>query len=415
MARSRDGLPGRRRAVERAKETWSDETRSDHPEPAPVVRPEIRDSWSRSRAHLHDEPTQAPLADESETAAYFADSPLHDAVGRIESELRSAADDGDLVVAVTDPQTRILWTYGGRVMRRRAESVNFAPGGRWDEGSVGTNALDLALRMDRATTVFSAEHYAPIVHSWVCWAAPVHDPATGEQLGVLDLSTTWDRAHPVGAAAAQALARLLERELPHRGGIGAALPSAPGAPGLHLRLLGAVEGWLDGTRLLLTRRQGEILALLALAPDGMNLERLHASLYGEERVSPGTLKAEVSHLRQALGGRLLSRPYRLDLPVSSDVERVRAALARGDVAAAVAAYGGDLVPGTNSPRLAETAEYLAVAVREALLGDPRPEAVVRYAEIAPYDTEVVERALSALGERPHPARAELAARLAAGD
>ena len=30
--------------------------------------------------------------------------------------------------------------------------------------------------------------------------------ATGVQLGVLDLSTTWDRAHPVGAAAAQALA-----------------------------------------------------------------------------------------------------------------------------------------------------------------------------------------------------------------
>ena len=50
------------------------------------------------------------------------------------------------MLAVTDPQTRILWTYGGRVMRRKAESVNFVPGGRWDDQSVGTNALDLANR-----------------------------------------------------------------------------------------------------------------------------------------------------------------------------------------------------------------------------------------------------------------------------
>lgn len=193
------------------------------------------------------------------------------------------------------------------------------------------------------------------------------------------------------------------------------VPAAPSAAGvgLHLRLLGAVEGWLDGTRLLLTRRQSEILALLAITPEGMSLEQLHASLYGDEPVSTGTLKAEVSHLRQALGGRLLSRPYRLDLPVSSDVTTVREALARGDLGAAVGAYGGDLVPGTNSPLLTETAEYLAVAVREALLADPRPEVVARYADTAPYDTEVVERALTALGDRPHPARAALVARLAA--
>ena len=29
-------------------------------------------------------------------------------------------------------------------MRREAETVNFVPGGRWDEASVGTNALAIA-------------------------------------------------------------------------------------------------------------------------------------------------------------------------------------------------------------------------------------------------------------------------------
>jgi hypothetical protein len=38
---------------------------------------------------------------------------------------------------------------------------------------------------------------------------------------------------------------------------------------------------------------------------------------------------------------------------------------------------------------------------------------VRYTELAPYDTEVMEAALAALGERRHPVRALLKGRLAA--
>ena len=116
------------------------------------------------------------MDDESEARAFWHDSPLQRAVVGVEAELRRTAEDGDLVLAVTDPQTRILWTYGGRVMRRKAESVNFVAAARWDDESVGTNALDLANRLGRPAMVFSAEHYAPIVHNWVCWAAPVHDP-----------------------------------------------------------------------------------------------------------------------------------------------------------------------------------------------------------------------------------------------
>lgn len=402
MPRS-SGLTGRRRAAERAWESWVGRSEGATP---PAVRPEILDSWRRSDSALTPALTSAPMADETETSAYLAGSPLGRAVHDLADDLRAVADDGDLVVAVTDPQTRILWTYGGRVMRRRAESVNFVAGGRWDEASVGTNALNLALRTDATATVFSAEHYAAVVHSWVCWAAPLHDPVTGAQLGVLDLSTTWDRAHPLGATTAQALARLVESRL----GAGTA-PSGDGVtgagPGLHLRLLGRVEGWLDGSRLLLTRRQGEILALLLTHPDGLSLEQLHAALYGDRPVSPGTLKAEVSHLRSALGGRLASRPYRLDLPVTSDLGMVREALRRSDIRAAVEAYGGDLVPGTDSPGLTETADFLAVALREALLADPDPFAVVRYAEAVPYDTDVLDAALHRLGGAPHPLRAEL--------
>ncbi|QDH11114.1 transcriptional regulator [Nocardioides dongxiaopingii] len=381
---------------------------------APLVRPEILTSWARSGAAIDSELTAAPLADESETAAIWRDSPLQVAVERVEEELRRTAQDGDLVLAVTDADTRILWTYGGRVMRRKAETVNFVPGGRWDDESIGTNALDLANRTDAPSMVFSAEHYASIVHNWVCWAAPVHDPVSGRQLGVLDLSTTWDRTHPIGLATARVMARLIETALPHS----SHHPSAralddTGDPGLVLTLLGTAEVRLDGQRLLLNRRQTEVLALLALHPGGLSLEQLHALVYGDQAVTFSTLKAEVSHLRAALGGQLSSRPYKLLMPIDTDVDHVLGLLRRGRVAEAVECYGGDLLPGTNSPALAELGEYVAVAVREALLAEPDPDAVLTYAERSPYDTAVVEHCLAVLGESAHRAKPLLKARLAA--
>jgi len=187
----------------------------------------------------------------------------------------------------------------------------------------------------------------------------------------------------------------------------------PPVDGLDLTLLGAAEAHLDGSRLLLNRRQTEILALLALNPAGLSLERLHALLYGDQAITFSTLKAEVSHLRSALYGQLASRPYRLTMPLHIDVNEVLRLLRGGQVRAAVAAYGGDLMPGTESPALVELADYVAVALREALLADPQPQAVARYTALAPYDTEVIEVCLAVMGDRPHPARALLKGRLAA--
>ena len=373
----------------------------------PRGRPEILSSWARSEAATAPDVAEAPLADESETASIWRDSPLQRAVETVESELRRTAEDGDLVIAVTDADTRILWTYGGRVMRRKAESVNFVAGGRWDDESVGTNALDLANRLAEPSMVFSAEHYASIVHNWVCWAAPVLDPTTGAQLGVIDLSTTWDRTHPIGLATARVMARLIESAMPTSAYHSSTLAEETSEPGLVMTLLGTAETWLDGQRLLLNRRQTEVLALLALHPEGLSLEQLHAMVYGDQAITFSTLKAEVSHLRHALGGQLSSRPYRLMMPVATDVEEVLSLLRRRQVGAAVDAYGGDLLPGTNSPALAEMAEYVAVA-------DPLPDAVVRYSELAPYDSEVVEVCLAHLqrtGAR-HPALPLLKGRLA---
>jgi hypothetical protein len=382
-----------RRARRRLVEAWERYVLADRTTriPPPDLRREIVTSWERSSDGAAMEVARAPLADAADTEARWEATPLRTAVARIEPQLRSAAEDGGLVVAVTDPAARIMWTCEGAVMRRRAEGVNFVPGGRWDEASVGTNALDLALRLDSAATVYSAEHFNACVHDWTCWAAPIHDPATGRQLGVLDLSTTWDRAHPLGAATAAAFAQLLEQALPVRP------PEKAGGGVLELRLLGSAEARLDGVRLLLTRRKLEILALLALHPEGLTLEALHAHLYGDRPVSRATLKAEVSNLRTVLGGGIAARRYRLTIPVTCDACEVLDLLRTGRVRDAASGYRGELLAGTEAPGLMDYANYLAVAVREALLARPDPEAVLRYADAVPHDVEVLERAVRALG------------------
>ena len=213
-------------------------------------------------------------------------------------------------------------------MRRKAETVNFVPGGRWDERSVGTNALDLANRTGDPSMVFSAEHYASIVHNWVCWAAPVHDPVSGEQLGVIDLSTTWDRTHPIGLATARVMARLIETAMPHSGGAPASRPSRPTEPGPHAvaprHRRGLARRATAAAQPPADRDPG---AARACTRTGSRSSTCTPWSTATTAVTTSTLKAEVSHLRSALGGQLASRPYRLTLPVATDIDEVPAAAA----------------------------------------------------------------------------------------
>lgn len=366
------------------------------------VRDDVASSWERSRAVVPRSRDLAPLADEDRTREEWASSPLRPAVDSLEPDLRSVAEDGYFIVAVTGADGKILWTHGDRWMRDRAEQVNFVPGGRWDEASMGTNALALALSENRSAQVFSAEHFSAAVHEWVCYSAPITDMATGAPLGVLDLSTTWDRAHPLALSTATSLARTLGLLIPQH-------PTPAGA-GLEVRVLGTAHVAIDGRVTTLPPRQVELLAILAMHPDGLGLDALHSCLYEDLSVSLGTCKAEVSHLRRALGGRLGSRPYRLDLPVVADHVEVLRRLTDRDLAGAVEAYGGPLLPASEAPALVEHRHHLDQALREAVLARRDPDLLFALGSRMPDDIALHEAAVGVLGH-DDPRRAVARARL----
>jgi hypothetical protein len=321
-----------------------------------VLGEDILSSWQRSTSEIETFLLQAPGDEAALAEAYWQDSQLSHTAKSSLGEIMGIAEEGGLVAGITDPTGRLVWTYTCQPMRKRAEAVNFTLGGYWHERTVGTNAIGLALQLQRPATVFSCEHYQPFVHDWVSYAAPVHYPHSEECIGALCFSTLWDRHTPLGQAAVAELARCLSQGLPNR----------RSRAELEIYALGQPRVVFRGKRLRLPLRQIEILCLLALNPRGLSLEAFHAALYGDTAVSFSTLKAELSHLRRLLEGNIGSRPYRLQMPVWADFLEIWQRLRNSNCGEALSLYRGSLLRESVSPELEEWRHCIDAVMSQAL-------------------------------------------------
>jgi len=326
----------------------------------------------------------------------FSDSRLGRACRVIEDDLRDLVAGGDMVAALTDESVTISWMVGGSRMIRHAERVHFVVGGRWAEDAVGTNALALAQKLVKPSMVFSAEHFLPVVHDWVCYSAPVFDPLTGQFLGVVDISSLWSKTNPAVLATVRALARCVQYELTRLDGASTALPSPNLMTQVEIRTLGAAELRVNGSVVRVTPRQLEILAVLAMYPAGLSLDELTAHVYGDHVVSSTTVRAELSHLRTLLGGVIGSRPYRLNGHVQADHVRVLDALTMGDLDSATELYRGSMLPFSQSPVIEARRHQVDVGLRSAVLTSDDPEWLFRLSTCCPDDEFIHERALGSL-------------------
>ncbi|MGY1744281.1 GAF domain-containing protein [Blastococcus sp. SYSU D00695] len=140
-------------------------------------------------------------------------SPLDAVIGELRQVLGSAADASRFLLVVTDADGVILWREGASAVRRRADGLGFTEGARWTEAAVGTNAIGTALAERAPVQLFSAEHFEQQQHPWYCTAFPVHDPRTGELLGVVDVSGPALTLHPAVTALVETAVRLAEAQL----------------------------------------------------------------------------------------------------------------------------------------------------------------------------------------------------------
>ena len=181
------------------------------------VRGPIADSWRRSAAAGVDPSGLriAPqVADADEASARWEIHPLAEMAPLIRSCLAATADESQHLIVVSDANGVLLWVEGNATVRlRAADSMNFAEGTLWSEGGAGTNAIGTAIAAKHAVQVFASEHFNEIVQRWTCAAAPVHDPDTGEVIGVIDLTGEMRTVHPHSMAVATATAQAVEAQL----------------------------------------------------------------------------------------------------------------------------------------------------------------------------------------------------------
>lgn len=188
--------------------------RSPEKEPRPIVRA----SWDRARTLglTPDGAPPTPPVAQAEVEAERSASALRPMVDQLAGLLKGALDSANMLLAITSPDARILWRAGNGTMRKHADELGMIPGATWAEGNVGTNAIGTALVENSPVGIHQAEHYAEDHLPWSCAAAPVRDPLTGEEVGIVDLSYRTPSVNPLALPHVAMAAQLAEAQLRQR-------------------------------------------------------------------------------------------------------------------------------------------------------------------------------------------------------
>lgn len=138
-------------------------------------------------------------------------------------------------------------------MLSSAEQVHFVEGGHWSTQAVGTNAIGLTLNSHTSNCVYSHENQMDSVRDWVCYAAPILDPYSGQFHGIINLSTKYKKHTPLGLLAVERCADLVQRAIQFEQ-----------KNVLYIQALGTPWIQFNQHVLSLTHRQIEILCILVL-------------------------------------------------------------------------------------------------------------------------------------------------------
>ena len=330
----------------------------------------LTQSWRRSAPHVSVNQTCAPIDDPESVRREFIRSQLYQIAQPLLDELQYAVEDNGFAIGLSDAHATLQWTASHRVMARRLEKAHFMPSARWDEHSIGTNAVAIAAHHAKPIAIFSAEHYVPSLHEWVCYAAPIIHAPTGQLAGVLDISAPWQNATPLALATVSHYAQQISQ----------LWSQIQLEPNFQLNVCGQSAGLYRGQTVLPKRLQ-EIFLVLSLHPEGLNLERLHAYVYGDQAVSMSTLKSEISHLRQHVGDVLQARPYRLNLSpalCATDVQLIEHYALHGLTEKIMSLYQRPVLPQSQAPAIVEYREYLHQLVIRSLIKSTDTEAIWQF-------------------------------------
>ncbi|MGC0423422.1 GAF domain-containing protein [Embleya sp. AB8] len=179
------------------------------------VRDPIRASWSRARRHgLPPDAYLPPVSlDDDELARSREEHPLTGIWPLLRRSLSGLTADPGRLLFLSDARGHLLWVQGDRPTLRSAERVHLLPGALWSEAAAGTSGVGTALATGRPFQVFGAEHFLSAATAYTCTATPIHDPASGELLGILDFTCPERHWQPLAVPLLDTARRLAQSEL----------------------------------------------------------------------------------------------------------------------------------------------------------------------------------------------------------
>ncbi|MEI2809717.1 MAG: helix-turn-helix domain-containing protein [Nocardioides sp.] len=175
-------------------------------EPGP--REEILSSWRRS----YDEGAltsglASPYDDNINLASRLVRAAV---IGRVHEDVLGSP----ITVVLADSRGKVLIRRSGEpTLESRLDNALLAPGFNYAERYVGTNGIGTALEGKINQSVVGFEHFNETLQAFACYGVPLRDPVTRRQLGVLDITTWADRAHPALSALARQAANVIEEGL----------------------------------------------------------------------------------------------------------------------------------------------------------------------------------------------------------
>ncbi|GAA4907626.1 transcriptional regulator of acetoin/glycerol metabolism [Actinomycetospora succinea] len=181
-----------------------------------IVRPEIVDSWERSR-NAGVDASQLDLPYEPDLDF---DGSLSNCARPVLDDLAERLSGMSVAVVLTDADGRVLERRVGEgELQRRLDAISLAPGFSYAEEFAGTNGVGTSLEGAIPALVVGAEHFSERLQAFACAGAPVRGP-DGALAGILDVTCLRSEANDLMRFLAQQAATDIEDVLRERGGVG---------------------------------------------------------------------------------------------------------------------------------------------------------------------------------------------------
>lgn len=177
------------------------------------IRQAIYQSWKRCEEYEVD-PLQKQtsiIMDDDSLSETISKSKIYEASLPIIRTLHEQIKGTGHLITLADDKGRIIHLEGEHHIKAQAEKMSFIRGSDWSERAAGSNAIGTALAVGHPIQIFSYEHFCEGVHPWICSAAPIKDPLTGKNLGIIDLTAPNELGQPHSLSVVQNISEMIQQ------------------------------------------------------------------------------------------------------------------------------------------------------------------------------------------------------------